>query len=145
MIASNRVVHEHIFLLLFNCILYNILGAVINNILLDRTCFHVLNYTKEECDLLQGPGEKSNDTKYIEQESQKYATIVTMVRSVIEAVFPAILSLFLAVWSDTYGRKPLVAWPLFGKILYLLTEVFFLYYIWLLPLPGVKSPWNEID
>lgn len=82
--------------------------------LLFRTCVHSLNYTVKQCSLLDDPGDKTNETKYIEEETQKYTSIVTMVRSIIEAVCPAVLSLFLGVWSDTYGRKPLVVWPLFG-------------------------------
>lgn len=104
-------------------------GAVINNMLLFRTCIHSLNYSEEQCNLLHAPGEKSNETKIIEEESQKYATIVTMIRSIIEAVCPAILSLFLGVWSDTHGRKPLVVWPLLGMSMTAISVV--IYSIWL--------------
>lgn len=57
---------------------------------------------------------KNNDTQSLEKEVQKYATVVGTVKSIIEAVAPAILSTFLGVWSDTHGRKPLIVWPLFG-------------------------------
>lgn len=96
--------------------IYIILGAVVNNILLFRTCVHSLHFSEEQCSLLYVPGEKSNETKFIEEEAQKYTTIVTMIRSMIEAIFPAVLSLFLGVWSDTHGRKPLLVLPLFGKV-----------------------------
>lgn len=48
---------------------------------------------------------------------QKAVTLIVMVRMTIEAIVPTILSLFIGVWSDTHGRKPLVVWPLFGKLL----------------------------
>lgn len=60
----------------------------------------------------------NNGSQTLEKEVQKYAAFVTMVRTIIESVAPAILSLFLGVWSDTHGRKPLVVWPLLGMFLY---------------------------
>lgn len=52
---------------------------------------------------------------------QQYATFVSTVKSVIESVAPAIMSLFLAVWSDTHGRKPLVVWPLLGEYRFMIS------------------------
>lgn len=75
---------------------------------------HSLNYPEDECRVFLSL-DKNNQTHELEAEVQKYATTVSTVRSVIEAVVPAILSCFLGVWSDTHGRKPLVVWPLFGK------------------------------
>ncbi|XP_061720375.1 probable peptidoglycan muropeptide transporter SLC46 [Cydia pomonella] len=88
-------------------------GTAINNILLYRTCVHTLNYSKDECKGFLLP-DKTNESRKLEEEVQKYATFISMVRTVIEALVPAVLSLFLGVWSDTHGRKPLVVWPLFG-------------------------------
>lgn len=45
---------------------------------------------------------------------QGYATFVLTVKTVMESIGPAIMSLFLGVWSDTYGRKPLIVWPMLG-------------------------------
>lgn len=58
---------------------------------------------------------RNNGSREIEEAVQKYATFVTMLRTIVESVAPAILSLFLGVWSDTHGRKPLVVWPLLSK------------------------------
>lgn len=58
---------------------------------------------------------RNNGSREIEEAVQKYATFVTMLRTIVESVAPAVLSLFLGVWSDTHGRKPLVVWPLLGK------------------------------
>lgn len=79
-----------------------------------RTCVHALNYTEYECKPYLSPI-KSNETANIEEEVQRYSTYVSTVKIVLEYLFPAFLSLFLGVWSDTYGRKPLIVWPLFGE------------------------------
>ncbi|KAL0820576.1 hypothetical protein ABMA28_006421 [Loxostege sticticalis] len=88
-------------------------GTAISNIILYRTCVHSLNHTVEECRFFLAP-ERTNETTKLEEEVQKYATFVQTVKIVIESIGPAILSMFLGVWSDTHGRKPLVVWPLLG-------------------------------
>uniref|UniRef100_A0A2A4JNQ2 Major facilitator superfamily (MFS) profile domain-containing protein n=1 Tax=Heliothis virescens TaxID=7102 RepID=A0A2A4JNQ2_HELVI len=88
-------------------------GAAMSNIILYRTCVHALNHTEDECRPFLSP-DKNNQTHGLEAEVQKYATVVGTIRSIIEAVVPAILSFFLGVWSDTHGRKPLIVWPLLG-------------------------------
>ncbi|XP_064073712.1 probable peptidoglycan muropeptide transporter SLC46 [Vanessa tameamea] len=88
-------------------------GPAISNIILYRTCVHYLNYSVAECEPFLSPV-KTNATAQLEEEVQKYSTYVTTVKMVLEYVFPAFLSLFLGVWSDTYGRKLLIVWPLFG-------------------------------
>ncbi|XP_041984971.1 proton-coupled folate transporter-like [Aricia agestis] len=88
-------------------------GVAISNIILYRTCVHSLNHSEEECKVFLSPI-RNNSTQPLEKEVQKYATFVTMVRTMIESLAPAVLSLFLGVWSDRHGRKPLVVWPLLG-------------------------------
>lgn len=90
-------------------------GAAISNLILYRACVHSLDHTPEECSFFLSLS-KSNKTE-LEQDVQKYVTTLSTVRSVIEALVPAVLSLFLGVWSDTHGRKPLIVWPLFGLTL----------------------------
>ncbi|CAH2042467.1 unnamed protein product, partial [Iphiclides podalirius] len=90
-------------------------GASISNIIFYRTCVHSLNHTKEECKDFLSPI-RSNATRMLEEDVQKYATFVLTVKSVMESVTPAILSMFLGVWSDTYGRKPLIVWPIFASL-----------------------------
>lgn len=90
-----------------------VLGVSISNLILYRTCVHSLNHTKKECQEFLSPAK--NNGNPLEEEVQKYATFVAMVRAIVESIAPAFLSLFLGVWSDTHGRKPLVVWPLFGK------------------------------
>ncbi|XP_053614678.1 probable peptidoglycan muropeptide transporter SLC46 isoform X2 [Plodia interpunctella] len=88
-------------------------STAISNIVLYRTCVHSLHHSVEECRPFLSP-ERTNDTKHLEVEVQKYVTYITTVKTIIESLGPAFLSLFLGVWSDTHGRKPLIVWPLFG-------------------------------
>ncbi|XP_045777870.1 proton-coupled folate transporter-like [Maniola jurtina] len=101
------------FPLFFTMLSVALSGAAISNLILFRTCVHSLNHSQEECQVFLSPV-KNNGSHQLEEEVQKYATFVSMVRMIVESVAPAILSLFLGVWSDTHGRKPLVVWPLFG-------------------------------
>ncbi|CAK1584421.1 unnamed protein product [Parnassius mnemosyne] len=99
--------------LFFTLIAVSLSGAVIRNMILYRTCVHSLKHSKEECQGFLSPT-KANNTNHLEEEVQKYEAFVSMVRLIIESLAPACLSLFLGVWSDTHGRKPLVVWPLLG-------------------------------
>ncbi|XP_032519811.2 probable peptidoglycan muropeptide transporter SLC46 [Danaus plexippus] len=101
------------FPLFFTMLSMSLSGAAISNLILYRTCVHSLNHTQQECQVFLSPV-KNNGSQALEEEVQKYATFVSMVRTIIESVAPAILSLFLGVWSDRHGRKPLVVWPLLG-------------------------------
>lgn len=102
---------------LFIYLSFFISAPVVSNIILYRTCIHSLNYTQDECRPYLSPI-KSNETINIEEEIQEYSTNVWTVKIVIEYLFPALLSLFLGVWSDTYGRKPLIVWPLLGEFIF---------------------------
>ncbi|XP_013137271.1 PREDICTED: proton-coupled folate transporter-like [Papilio polytes] len=102
---------------LFLCILgLSLSGSALNNIIFFRTCSHLLNHTEEECKGFLSPI-RSNSTKLLENDVQGYATFVLTVKTVMESIGPAIMSLFLGVWSDTYGRKPLIVWPMLGLAL----------------------------
>ncbi|XP_045501793.1 proton-coupled folate transporter-like isoform X2 [Colias croceus] len=91
-----------------------ITDAALSNIFLYRTCVHALNYTEAECRPYLSPI-KNNETSHLEAEVQKYATLLITVKMILEAVVPAFLSFFLGAWSDTYGRKPLIAWTILGS------------------------------
>ncbi|XP_041984974.1 proton-coupled folate transporter-like [Aricia agestis] len=99
--------------ILMNIIAINVAGSALSNVILYRTCLHSLNHTHEECKPFLSPI-KSNATQWLEKDVQAYAAFVITVKTVLEYIGPAILSLFLGVWSDTYGRKPLLVWPIFG-------------------------------
>ncbi|XP_028041989.1 proton-coupled folate transporter-like [Bombyx mandarina] len=88
-------------------------GVAISNLILYRTCVHVLRHGRAECSSFLAV-DKTNDTQYLEKEVQRYAIFVNSTKSVLESLAPAVLSLFLGSWSDRHGRKPLIVWPLFG-------------------------------
>ncbi|XP_034835659.1 probable peptidoglycan muropeptide transporter SLC46 isoform X1 [Maniola hyperantus] len=99
--------------ILVNMIAVSLTGAALSNIILYRTCVHSLGHTEEECKPFLSPI-KTNDTAGLEEDVQRYSTYISTVKMVLEYICPAVLSMFLGVWSDTYGRKPLIVWPLFG-------------------------------
>ncbi|KAJ2948404.1 hypothetical protein O0L34_g7642 [Tuta absoluta] len=88
-------------------------SIAINNIVMYRTCVHVKDLGEEICSGFLAP-DKSNVSKEIETDVQRYMTMVQGVKAVMEAFGPAILSFFLGAWSDRHGRKPLIIWSLFG-------------------------------
>ncbi|CAH2089615.1 unnamed protein product [Euphydryas editha] len=112
--VSKRSIATTIELPLFlNLLALSLTGPAISNIVLYKTCVHSLNYTVPQCKPFLSPI-KTNETALLEKDVEKYSTYVSTVKLVLEYIFPAFLSLFLGAWSDTYGRKPLIVWPLFG-------------------------------
>ncbi|XP_022113252.2 proton-coupled folate transporter isoform X1 [Pieris rapae] len=110
-----RAVSNTIELPLFlNMVAISLSGAALGNIILYRSCVHALNFPEEECRPFLSPV-KNNETNHLEADVQRYATFVSTVKMVLEAVVPAFISFFLGAWSDTYGRKPLMVWSLLGS------------------------------
>ncbi|XP_041984972.1 proton-coupled folate transporter-like [Aricia agestis] len=90
-----------------------IIVTAIKNIILHRTCEHALNNSKEDCASFLSPI-RTNETSALEQDVQEYASNVLTVLSMLEYLGSAILSTFIGVWSNTYGRRPLLIWPFLG-------------------------------
>lgn len=92
-----------------------ITGTVLADLILYRTCIDALskNYTK--CYILRSNA-SSKDARDLEAEIEPYATTIIMVKSLIESIIPAILSLFLGPWSDRGGRRPLLLAGLIGAV-----------------------------
>ncbi|XP_063830514.1 probable peptidoglycan muropeptide transporter SLC46 isoform X1 [Ostrinia nubilalis] len=99
-----------LFLISFGVVLA---ATPLSNIIMYRTCTHTLGHTVGECHTFLEP-DSMNHTQELENEVQKYVTMVNAAQTVIAAVVPAALSLFLGVWSDKYGRKPLLVWTFLG-------------------------------
>ncbi|XP_043502265.1 proton-coupled folate transporter-like [Polistes fuscatus] len=98
----------------------SMIGAILTELLMYRTCTIVLNINKTECMLLKNNGSSSEAlriNKLVQSEIYKY----NICRSVIENLFPTIISFFVGPWSDTYGRKPLIITSLFGYTLWFTT------------------------
>ncbi|RVE42525.1 hypothetical protein evm_012833 [Chilo suppressalis] len=93
----------------------SIAAAPAANLLMYRTCVHALGHSVEECESFLAPG-KTNHTQELENAVQQYATFVGTAKSVLESAVPALLSVFIGVWSDKHGRKPLLTIPLLGEL-----------------------------
>ncbi|XP_063540332.1 probable peptidoglycan muropeptide transporter SLC46 [Cydia strobilella] len=110
-----------LFLLLFSS---SLTDTVTYNLLLYRTCIIELDHNSTKCALLNILN-KTGEAKDLETEVQSEASILVTTISVFSSIMPAILAVFLGSWSDKYGRKPLVVWPLFGQfVTAVLTVVF---------------------
>ncbi|XP_014612074.1 PREDICTED: proton-coupled folate transporter-like isoform X1 [Polistes canadensis] len=94
----------------------SMIGAIITELVLYRTCTIVLNINKTECLLLKNNG-SSSEALRINKLVQPEIYIFNICKSVIESLLPTILSFFVGPWSDTYGRKPLFITSLFGYTL----------------------------
>ncbi|XP_012270846.1 proton-coupled folate transporter-like [Orussus abietinus] len=82
-------------------------GTILTDLIVYRTCRVTLAINKTEC-LVLHQNSSSEMAFSIEAEAQPRVSIILMVKSLIESMLPAFLSLFLGPWSDKYGRKPLL-------------------------------------
>ncbi|KAK9506118.1 hypothetical protein O3M35_008110 [Rhynocoris fuscipes] len=107
LLSKLNITVEPIFFAMF--FWFALVDAAGTNIILTRTCTMVFGYSKENC-----TGEiKPEVTNII----QPYTAKIIMVKSLIEAIFPAILSMFIGSWSDiSKRRKPFIIIPLVGSI-----------------------------
>ncbi|XP_063219981.1 probable peptidoglycan muropeptide transporter SLC46 isoform X2 [Bacillus rossius redtenbacheri] len=96
-----------IFLLFFGRTLS---APVFTNLFLKQTCLVTLQMNRSTCDLL------TTGNKTLEDLVQPSVTVIQMLVSVIEALSPAVISMFLGPWSDTNGRKLLLIAPVLGFI-----------------------------
>uniref|UniRef100_A0AAR5P229 Major facilitator superfamily (MFS) profile domain-containing protein n=1 Tax=Dendroctonus ponderosae TaxID=77166 RepID=A0AAR5P229_DENPD len=87
-----------------------IADSVNTNLMIYRTCYVTLGYDKHNCSLLG----ISNATRKLEQLVQPHADIIIMTKTLIDQITAAILCLFVGPWSDTFGRKPILALNLAG-------------------------------
>lgn len=72
-----------------------------------------MGHSRTECSsVISSHGD--NTTIILEENLQSQATNIIMCKSVIEGIFPAIISIYLGPWSDLNGRKPLIFSSLLG-------------------------------
>jgi hypothetical protein len=88
-------------------------GSVITQLLLVRNCQEMFPLNETKCDVLVYKVD-TPEARYLEALLEPRVTLLQMYKTLIEACIPAVLSLFLGPWSDHYGRKPLLLWPVFG-------------------------------
>lgn len=78
------------------------------NFLLTRTCTVVYGFSEDNCTDKMSPSTL--------EIIQPYTARIIMGKSLIEATFPAILSLFIGSWTDgNKKRKPFIILPLIGN------------------------------
>uniref|UniRef100_A0A6P7GBV8 Uncharacterized protein LOC114340246 n=1 Tax=Diabrotica virgifera virgifera TaxID=50390 RepID=A0A6P7GBV8_DIAVI len=89
-----------------------LLGSILNNFTIYRTCYNLLKYDEADCALL---GRVSNNlTRELEKNVQPLANIVTMVLEMPNATVPVIICIFAGPWSDKHGRIPVQLMSLIG-------------------------------
>ncbi|XP_046981026.1 proton-coupled folate transporter-like [Schistocerca americana] len=60
---------------------------------------------------------RTSDIASCTSEERAYSSRLVMYKTIIEAIVPAIVSLFLGPWSDKYGRKPIFIWCFSGNFI----------------------------
>lgn len=79
-----------------------------------KTCLVTPGLNKSECEILHKDSH-SKEAMRIENIVQPHTSSVFMLQSIIQTIFPTIVSLFLGPWSDKNGRKPLLIFPFMGN------------------------------
>ena len=85
-----------------------------SNLLLDKACLVKLRYNHTFCDNLTETGDSENDKEFNEVQT----TVSDYERNLnIAATFPRVLfALMAGTWSDSNGRKLIIAIPIFGQV-----------------------------
>lgn len=71
------------------------------------SCISVFDFNKTDCLELQNQN-KSAEVQIIDDVVQPYVAKLLMCKMLIDAIIPAIFSLFVGPWSDKFGRKPIL-------------------------------------
>lgn len=94
--------------------MFLILGNILTDLIIYRTCSIILNINKTEC-LLLHENSSSAEALKIDAQVQLKASLILMIKSIVESIIPALLSLFLGPWSDIYGRKSIILSGYIGR------------------------------
>ncbi|CAG9765984.1 unnamed protein product [Ceutorhynchus assimilis] len=97
--------------------------SVSNNLLIYRTCYVLLHHNRTECAMLGFVS--NNETQHLEELVEPTATYITLVKTIVESIFGSVLCLFIAPWSDRFGRKPVLVLGFVGGVISLLLHIVF--------------------
>lgn len=110
----------------------HILAQVITNHMTYRACRAELGESEEVCRRLERKDD-GLDSKDLETKVQPFVAHYLMVKVIIEALIPAVMSLFVGAWSDKHGRKKVILLAYSGFV-----AQFFLFYI----LGSISTPFK---
>ena len=82
-------------------------SIIYQNELLVSSCITVFEFNKSDCLQLPKPN-KSEHIKQIEEDIEPFVAKLLMWKILIDAIIPAVLSLFVGPWGDKFGRKPVL-------------------------------------
>lgn len=88
---------------------WNLAQSIIPNQLLKQTCL-CYGYNVSDCSQINS----HNATKEIEENIQPHVATMMMTSSLLNAIIPAVLSLFLGPWTDKFGRKKVICATFIG-------------------------------
>ncbi|KAF8765127.1 Proton-coupled folate transporter like protein [Argiope bruennichi] len=95
------------FLFMFSYILNT---TCLTNMIMNKGCLFYFNYSKEICDNVTAYRNESDNVEILANNYNLYINLL--------APIGAFVVIFLAPWSDKYGRKPLLLLALFGFFIY---------------------------
>lgn len=83
---------------------FTLLGPIMTNLHVYRTCYTLLGFNESDCSQLGN--EDNSVTRWLEPKVQPTVNKINMVNSVINSSLPLIFCMFVGTWSDKFGRKP---------------------------------------
>lgn len=105
---------------------------IIINQMLKQTCLHTFNLGINVCNELE-------TSTLVEEILQPYVARIMMTTSIFNAIFPGILCLCIAQWSDKFGRKKMLNCICCGLTISMASITIISFYSDYI---SVNSPWN---
>lgn len=94
-----------------------------NNLLIYRTCYIILGYNKSDCAKLGFVDD--NDTRQLEKLVEPTSDYISLVKNIVDTTLGSVMCLFVAPWSDRFGRKPILVLGFVGGVFASLFHVVF--------------------
>ena len=116
------------------CLVIALSGIPGEELYLKKACNVNLNHSMEICDNIQNHQEEQMATQKLVSGVQSHSGILQSVPGIV-------FTLFAGPISDTYGRKPLILFPLFGY--FILNFVYLINSIWFNELKVYKRIYKE--